>query len=110
MQRASSVPHRSIAGQGPTINPGDNPELWVQLGEETHSTNLAILEKVQELKNEMARLREDNARLTVEQERILKILSDRQNPPLANPSAEQQRMSEEQNHHTDPERSEEGEE
>eukprot|EP00253_Pinus_taeda_P016580 PITA_16580 len=46
----------------------------------------------------MARLREDNARLTVEQERILKSLSDRQNPPLANPSAEQQRATEEWNY------------
>jgi len=46
----------------------------------------------------------------VEQERILKSLSDRQNPPLADPSAEQQRMSEEQNYHREPERSEEGEE
>ena len=75
MQRAGSVPHRSMAGQEPAVNPRDNPKLWVQLGEETRSTNLAILETVQELKNEMARLREDNARLTVEEERILKILS-----------------------------------
>lgn len=57
----------------------------------------------------MARLREDNAQLTVEQERILKSLSDKQNPPLANPNAEQQRMSEEKNHRTEPERSEDGE-
>lgn len=82
MQRAGSAPR-------------ENPELWVQLGEETRSTNLAILETVQELKNEMARLREDNARLTAEQERILKSLSDRQNPPLANPSAKQQRVTKE---------------
>ena len=73
MQRASSTPHRSTADQGPATNPRDNPELWVQLGEETRSTNLAILETVQELKNEMDRLREDNARLTMEQERILKF-------------------------------------
>eukprot|EP00253_Pinus_taeda_P030136 PITA_30136 len=58
----------------------------------------------------MARLREDNARLTVEQERILKILSDRQNQLPVNPSAEQQRMSEEQNHHIPPEGSKEREE
>ena len=81
--------------QGPGSNPQENPELWVQLGEATRSTNLEILETVQELKNEMARLREDNALLTVEQERILKSLSDRKNPPLSNPSAEQQRMTEE---------------
>eukprot|EP00253_Pinus_taeda_P011517 PITA_11517 len=57
----------------------------------------------------MARLREDNARLTMEQERILKSLSDRQNQVPVNPSAEQQR-SEEQNHHIPPEGSEEREE
>eukprot|EP00253_Pinus_taeda_P029692 PITA_29692 len=84
--------------QGADSIPRENPELWVHLGAETHSTNLAILETVQELKREMERLREDNARLTVEQERILKSLSDRQNPPLANPSAEQQRATEERNY------------
>eukprot|EP00253_Pinus_taeda_P026215 PITA_26215 len=52
--------------------PREDPELWIQLGAETRSTNLAILQTVQELKDEMACLREDNARLTVEQERILK--------------------------------------
>ena len=92
--------------QGTGSNPQENPELWVQLGAETRSTNLAILETVQELKNEMARLREYNARLTVEKERILKSLSDRQNPPLSNPSAEQQRMTEEQNYQMEPELSE----
>ena len=78
--------------------PQENAELWVQLGAETRSTNLAILQNIQELKSEMARLREDNARLTVEQERILKSLSGKQNPPLANPSAEQQRTTEEQDY------------
>ena len=57
--------------QGADNVPRENPELWVQLGAKTRSTNLAILETVQELKREMARLREDNAQLTVEQERIL---------------------------------------
>eukprot|EP00253_Pinus_taeda_P001689 PITA_01689 len=37
----------------------NNPELWVQLGEEARITNQAILETVQELKNEMARLSEE---------------------------------------------------
>eukprot|EP00253_Pinus_taeda_P017334 PITA_17334 len=96
-------------GQG-VPGPENNPELWVQLGEEAKVTNQAILEMVQELKNEMARLWEDNARLTMEQERILKSLSDKQNQLPANPSAEQQRMSEEQNHHIPPEGSEEQEE
>eukprot|EP00253_Pinus_taeda_P028842 PITA_28842 len=87
-----------------------NPELWVQLGEEARITNQAILETVQELKNEMARLREDNARLTMEQERILKSLSERQNQVPVNPSMEHQRTSEEQNHPILPGGSEEQEE
>eukprot|EP00253_Pinus_taeda_P011485 PITA_11485 len=109
MRRTDNIPRRPAMGQGV---PGseNNPELWVQLGEEARVTNQAILETVQELKNEMARLREDNARLTMEQERILKSLSDKQNQLPANPSAEQQRMSEEQNHHIPPEGSEEQEE
>eukprot|EP00253_Pinus_taeda_P021183 PITA_21183 len=109
MRRAEHTPRRPVMGQGAT-GAENNPELWVQLGEEARVTNQAILENVQELKNEMARLREDNARLTMEQERILKSLSDRQNQLPVNPSAEQQRMSEEQNHHIPPEGSEEQEE
>lgn len=54
----------------------------------------------------MARLREDNARLTMEQERIIKSLSDKKNQQPLNPSAEQQRMSREQNPNTEPEESE----
>ena len=109
MQGSGSTPYRPASNWGPATNFGDNPELWVQLGEETRSTNLAILEIVQELKNEMAWLREDNARLTMEQERILKSLSDKQNPPLANPSAEQQKMTEEERYHAESEIPEEGE-
>jgi len=88
MEGISSVPHRPAADQRPTTNPRDNPQLWVQLGDETRCTNLAILETVQELKNEMARLWEDNERLAMEQERILKSLYDKQNPTLVNPSPE----------------------
>eukprot|EP00253_Pinus_taeda_P014588 PITA_14588 len=109
MRRADNTTRRPVMGQG-IPGPENNPELWVQLGEEARVTNQAILETVQELKNEMARLREDNARLTMEQERILKSLSDRQNQVPVNPSAEQQRMSQEQNHHMPPEGSEEREE
>eukprot|EP00253_Pinus_taeda_P021744 PITA_21744 len=96
-------------GQG-APGPENNPELRVQLGEEARVTNQAILETVQELKNEMERLQEDNARLTMEQERILKSLSNQQNQVPANPSMQQQRISEEQNHHMPPEGSEEQEE
>jgi len=109
MRRADNTTRRPVMGQG-APGPENNPELWVQLGEEARVTNQAILETVQELKNEMARLREDNARLTMEQERILKSLSDRQNQPPINPSTEQPRMSEEQNHHIPLEGSEEQEE
>eukprot|EP00253_Pinus_taeda_P017906 PITA_17906 len=109
MRRADNTPRRPVMGQG-VPSPENNPELWVQLGEEARITNQEILETVQELKNEMARLREDNARLMMEQERILKSLSERQNQLPVNPSVEQQRMSEEQNHHIPPEGSEEQEE
>lgn len=51
------------AGQG---SAGNHPELWVQLGEETRNAKRAILETVQELKHEMARLREENSRITME--------------------------------------------
>eukprot|EP00253_Pinus_taeda_P017986 PITA_17986 len=109
MRRADNTTRRPVIGQG-IPGPEINPELWVQLGEEARTTNQAILETVQELKNEMARLREDNARLMMEQERILKSLSERQNQVPVNPSMEQQRMSEEQNHPMPPEGSEEQEE
>lgn len=62
------------------------------------------METVQELRNEIARLREDNARITMEQERILKSLSNKQNQKPLNPNAEQRRMSKEQNLHIEPER------
>eukprot|EP00253_Pinus_taeda_P012331 PITA_12331 len=45
----------------------------------------------------------------MEQERILKSLFDKQNPPLANPSAEQQKMTEEERYHAKFEIPEEGE-
>lgn len=106
MRRGDSASRRYAMCQGPVPSLENNPDLWLQLGEEARNTNQAILEIVQELKNEMARLREDNARLTMEQERILKSLSDKQNQQPLNPSAEQQRVSEEQNHHTEPEGSE----
>lgn len=103
MRRVASVSHRFVVGQGPAEN---NPELWVHLGEEARNTNLAILETVQGLKNEMAQLREDNARLTMEHERIIKSLSDKQNQQPLNPSVEQQRMSGEHNRNIEPEESE----
>lgn len=76
MRRTDSVSQGFVAGQEPA---GNHLKLWVQLGEETQSENRAILETVQELKHEMARLREDNARITMEQERITKSLSNKKN-------------------------------
>lgn len=93
MRRTDSASHKFVAGQGPAAGPGNNPELWVQLGEEARNTNQAILEMVQELKDEMAWLQEDNARITMEQERIIKSLSGRQNQEPLNPNFEQQRVS-----------------
>lgn len=54
MRRIDNIPHRNVTGLGPATFPENNPEVWVQLGEEPHNTNLTILEMVQELKNEMA--------------------------------------------------------
>ena len=56
MRRIDSTSRRFVTGQGPATSPEPNPELWVQLREEAHNTNMAILDTVQELKNEMARL------------------------------------------------------
>eukprot|EP00253_Pinus_taeda_P020750 PITA_20750 len=103
MRRTSSAPHRNVDHVTP---PQGNPELWVQLREEARNTNLTILETVQELKDEMARLREDNARLTMEQERILKSLSDKQNQHQPHPSLEQTRIPEEQGYYTKQEETE----
>lgn len=79
MRITDSVPHRIVTGPGPATGPETNLEIWVQLGEEACNTNLTILETIQELKNEMACRREDNARLTMEQEKIMKSLLDKQN-------------------------------
>jgi len=70
-----------------------NPELWVQLGEEPQDTSTDIRETVQELKDEVAHLCADNERLMLEQEKIIKILSDRQNNWPLVPSLECTNMS-----------------
>lgn len=76
-EETNNVSHRNVAGLGSTTFSENNREIWVQLGEEARNTNLTILEIVKELNNEMARLREDNVRLTMEQERIMKSLFDK---------------------------------
>lgn len=54
MIRTDNTSRRYGMGQGPIPGPESNTELWVQHGEEARNTNQAILEMVQELKNEMA--------------------------------------------------------
>lgn len=43
MTRTDSASRRFGVGQGPPTSPENNPELWVQLGEEACNTNLEIL-------------------------------------------------------------------
>lgn len=40
----------------PTSFEETNPEVWVQLGEESRNTNTTILETIQELNDEVAQL------------------------------------------------------
>ena len=53
--------------------------MWVQLGEGNQNTNATLLETFQQLQPEMMNLRADNERLQLEQEAIMKILSNKQN-------------------------------
>lgn len=61
--RMGTITHRTVTGVGATTFQETNPIVWVQLGEELQNTNSTILETVQELKAEMARLQVDNERL-----------------------------------------------
>lgn len=79
MRRTRFSPHRTPTGAGPTSLPETNCEVWVQLVEEPCSTNATIFETIQELKDEMGRLWEDNERLMQKHENIMKSLSDRKN-------------------------------
>lgn len=63
LRKIGNTPHRSMTGLGLACFQEPNPEVWVKLREEPCNTNTTILETVQELKDEMARLREDNERL-----------------------------------------------
>ena len=73
MRRENSAPHGNLDQPDNVGQPWGNPELWVQLGAEGRNIDSTLMMTVQELKDEMARLSADNARLNVEQERILKI-------------------------------------
>lgn len=72
--------------EGTTSFPETNPEVWVQLGEESCNTNTTILETVQELNNEISRFWVDNERVMQEQGKIMKSLSKRQNQRQPIPS------------------------
>ena len=75
--------------------------MWVQLGIEQHQRSNRLMEEqqqqtrillhtVQQLQEEMERVRQENARMMQEQERILKSLSDKQNHRNENPSADRE--------------------
>lgn len=101
MRRTRNLPPRSAMGRGPTSFQEGNPKVSVQLGEEPWDTDRDIMVTLQELKDDMARLRVDNERLMQEQEKIMKSLYDRQNNwPLA-PSSEHRNISGEQEFQTE---------
>ena len=78
MRRANNAPYGNLEPPDNMEKPQGNSEFWVQLGAAGRTTDSTLLRTLQELKDEMARLRADNARLNVEHERILKSLSDKQ--------------------------------
>jgi len=96
MCRTRNPPLRSAIGTGATSFQEGNPKVWVQLGEEPRNTDIDIMVIVQDLKDEMARLRADNEILMQEQEKIMKSLFDRQNNRPLVPSPEHRNVSREQ--------------
>ena len=87
MRRAIASQSQPEETQTPTVM---NPEMWVQLSVEQHQKTSRLLEEhqrqtgfllnpVQQLQEEMLRLRNDNEWLLQDQEKILKSLSDKQN-------------------------------
>ena len=55
--------------------------------EQKHQTSI-FLNILQQLQEEMVRIRRDNERLMQEQEKILKILSDKKNQEMEHPSVD----------------------
>lgn len=53
-----------------------NPEIWIQLGEESHQANVLLLKTIKKLRAEMKNLRTDDERLCLEHEKILRSLSN----------------------------------
>lgn len=55
---------------------GENQEMWVHLGEESQITTIVLMETMQQLKADVARLRDETEQLMRDEERIIKILTD----------------------------------
>ena len=66
MRRANSAPYGNPEPPDNVEQPQGNYEFWVQLGAAGRTTDSTLLRTLQELKDEMAQLRVDNARLNVE--------------------------------------------
>lgn len=86
MRRIGYIPPRTAIGIGLNTSIEGHPKMWVQLREEAWNVNTILYEIVQQLKDEMARLREDNERLMQEEENILKSLFERQNHRKRDPN------------------------
>ena len=95
MRGTISAPYGNPEPPDNTECPQGNSEFWVQLGAAGRTTDSTLLRTLQELKEEMAQLRVDNARLNVEQERILKSLSDKQHQQQSHPRPEQAQITDE---------------
>eukprot|EP00253_Pinus_taeda_P029666 PITA_29666 len=106
MRRANSAPYGNPEPPDNVEQPQGNSEFWVQLGAAGRTTDSTLFRTLQELKDEMAQLRADNARLNVEQERILKSLSDKQHQQQSHPRPEQAPIADEQSYHTEQEEAE----
>ena len=84
-ETTSQLPPEGL--QGPAVM---NPEMWVQLMVEQRQKTSQLLEAqqeqtafllntVQQLQEEMLRVRKDNEKLLQDQEKILRSISDKQN-------------------------------
>eukprot|EP00253_Pinus_taeda_P011685 PITA_11685 len=106
MRRANSAPYGNLNQPENGGQPQGNPKIWVQLRAEDRNADSTLLRTVEELKDEMDRLLADNARLNIEQERILKSLSDKQHQQQSHPRPEQAQITDEQSYHTEQEEAE----
>ena len=119
MRRGTTYPLPPNTGE-PQAQPVMDPEMWVQLSveqhwktsrlleEKQHQTNF-LLNTVQQLQEEMVRVRKDNEWLLQEQEKILKSLSDKKNQEVEHPSTDRaiHEEEEQQTRHNTTDRAEE---